>query len=173
VSVLNTDIKVRYSTVSGSAGNSLTSTAAASLGKYISTTDAAGSTNVFFDDVASADALAGLTEYRCVFVLNDHATDTALNVQVQVVSEVGGGGVTSAALDNIATSAKGSAGAQATQIATDVTTPSGVGSFVTTALSIGTLTAGQCKAVWLRRVISASTAAIVGDGFTLRVTGDG
>lgn len=173
MSVANSDIKIRYSTVSGSAGNSLTSTAAASLGKYISTTDASGSTNVFFDDVASADAAAGLTEYRCVFVLNDHATDTAINVAVQVVSEVGGGGVTSATLDNIATSAKGSASAQAAQIASDTTAPSGVGSFVTTSLAIGTLAAGQCKAVWLRRVVSASTAAIVGDGFTLRTTGDG
>jgi hypothetical protein len=173
VSVANSDIKIRYSTVSGSAGNSLTSTAAASLGKYISTTDAAGSTNVFFDDVSSAEALAGSTEYRCVFVLNDHATDTALNVAVQVVSEVGGGGVTSAALDNIATSAKGSASAQAAQIASETSTPAGVGTFVTTSLSIGTLTAGQCKAVWLKRVVSASTGAIVGDGFTLRTTGDG
>ncbi len=173
MSVSASDIKVRYSTTAGSAGNSNTGTAAGSLGKYISTTDATGSTNVFFDDVSSAEASAGLTEYRCVFVLNDHATDSALNVQVQVVSEVSGGGVTTAALDNIATSAKGSASAQAAQIAGDTSAPSGVGSFVTTALSIGTLAAGQCKAVWLRRVVGASTGAIVGDGFTLRTTGDG
>lgn len=173
MSVAASDIKVRYSTTAGAAGNSGAGTAGGSLGKYISTTDVAGATNVFFDDVSSAEALAGSTEYRCVFVLNDHATDSALNVQVQVVSEVGGGGATTAALDNIATSAKGSAGAQAAQIASETSTPSGVGAFGTSALSIGTLAAGQCKAVWLRRVVGASTAAITGDGFTLRTTGDG
>jgi len=171
--VAASDIKIKYSVVTGSAGNSTTGTAAGSLGKYVSTTEAAGSTNVFFDDVSSSEASAGDTEYRCVFVHNAHATDSALNVQVQVVSEVGGGGVTAAALDNIAASAVGSSSAQAAQVADENTAPSGVGSFGTTALGIGTLAAGQVKAVWLRRTVSASTAGMTGDGFTLRVTGDG
>lgn len=173
MSVVSSDIKVRLSTVSGSAGNSLASTPAASLGKYMSTTDATGSANVFFDDVSSAEALAGDVEYRCVFVYNSHSTDSALNVTAQIVSEVSGGAVTAAALDNIATSAANSGSAQAAQIANEDTAPSGVGAFGTSALTIGTLTAGQCKAVWLRRTVSASTAAMTGDGFTLRVTGDG
>lgn len=174
MSVAASDIKIRYSVGSGSAGNTVAGTAAGSLGKYISTTDVAGSTNLFYDDVSSAEALAGDTEYRCVFVYNAHATDSALNVNVQIVSEVSGGGVTSATLDNIATSAVGSASAQSNGPVTDENTaPTGVGSFVTTALAIGTLLAGQCKAVWLKRVVSASTAAIVGDGFTFRTTFDG
>lgn len=173
MSVLASDIKIRYSVVTGSAGNSTVGTAAGSMGKYMSTTDATGSANVFFDDVSSAEASAGDTEYRCVFVYNSHGTDSALNVQAQIVSEVASGGTTTAALDNIATSAAGSASAQAAQIANEDTAPSGVGTFGTTALSIGTLTAGQCKAVWLKRVVSASTGPLVGDGFTLRVTGDG
>lgn len=171
--VINTDIKIRYSTTAGSAGNSGAGTAAGSLGKYMSTTDASGATNVFFDDVSSAEASAGDTEYRCVFVYNSHSTDSALNVGVQIVSEVASGAVAAAALDNIAASSAGSASAQAAQIANEDTAPSGVGTFGTGLLSIGTLAAGQCKAVWLRRTVSASTAAIVGDGFTLRTTGDG
>jgi len=173
MSVSNTDIKIRYSTTAGSAGNSGAGTAAGSLGKYMSQTDASGAANVFFDDVSSAEASAGDVEYRCVFVYNSHATDSALNVQVQVVSEVGGGAVAAAALDNIAASSAGSASAQADQVANENTAPTGVGAFGTSALSIGTLAAGQCKAVWLRRTVSASTGAMTGDGFTLRVTGDG
>jgi len=173
MSVVASDMKIRYSTTSGSAGNSTAGTAAGSLGKYMSTTDASGAANVFFDDVSSSEASAGDTEYRCVFVYNSHSTDSALNVTAQIVSEVGGGGSTQAALDNIATSSAGSASAQAAQIANEDTAPSGVGTFGTSSLSIGTLTAGQCKAVWLKRTVSASTAAMTGDGFTLRVTFDG
>ena len=171
--VANTDILIKYSTTAGSAGNSNTGTRDASLGKYISTTQATGSANVFFDDVQSAEASAGDVEYRCVFVHNAHATDSALNVAVQIVSEVASGAVAAAALDNIAASAIGSASAQADQVANENTAPTAVGAFGTGSLSIGTLAAGQCKAVWLRRTVSASTAAMTGDGFTLRVTGDG
>ena len=171
--VAQSDMKVRYSVLTGSAGNSTAGTRAGSLGKYISTTDVGTQPNVFFDDVQSAEASAGDTEYSCVFVLNDHATDSAANVNVQIVSEVAGGAVAAAALDNIAASAKGSASAQAAQVADENTAPSGVGTFGTSALSIGTLAAGQCKGVWVRRTVSASTAAATGDGFTLRVTFDG
>jgi hypothetical protein len=174
MSVLTSDIKIRYSVGTGSAGNTTAGTASTSLGKYISTTDVSGATNAFFDDVNSAEALAGDTEYRCVFVYNSHATDSALNVTAQIVSEVAGGGSTQAALDNIATSSVGSASAQASgPVADENTAPTGVGTFGTTALSIGTLAAGQCKAVWLKRTVAASTSAITGDGFTFRVNFDG
>src|ERR1044072_3333536 len=109
MAVTASDMKIRYSVGTGSAGNSTAGTRAGSLGKYISTTDVGSAPNVFFDDVQSSEASAGDTEYSCVFVLNDHATDSALNVQVQIVSEVAGGGATTAALDNVATTAKGSA----------------------------------------------------------------
>lgn len=171
--VASSDMKVRYSVTSGAAGNATAGTRAGSLGKYISTTDVPAPPNVYFDDVQSSEASAGDTEYGCFFVLNDHATDSALNVTVQVVSEVAGGGATTLALDNISASAKGSASAQAAQIANEDTAPSGVGTFDTTQKSIGTLAAGQCKAFWLKRTVAASTAAVTGDGFTVRVTFDG
>ena len=104
---------------------------------------------------------------------NSHATDSALNVTVQATAEVTGGGATTFALDNIATSAVGSSSAQAALVADENTAPSGVGAFGTTALTIGTLLAGQCKAVWLKRVVGASTASINPDGFTFHVGADG
>jgi hypothetical protein len=174
MSVAQADMKIRYSVGTGSAGNSVAGTRAGSLGKYMSTTDVGSAPNVFFDDVSSTEASAGDTEYSCVFVYNSHATDSALNVSVQVISEVSGGGATTAALDNIAASSAGSASAQANgPVADENTAPTGVGTFVTTSLSIGTLAAGQVKGVWLKRTVGASTAAIVGDGFTLRTQFDG
>jgi|KBSSwiStaDraftv2_1062776.scaffolds.fasta_scaffold820226_2 hypothetical protein len=174
MAVVAADIKIRYSVGTGSAGNSTAGTRAGSLGKYMSTTDVSGSANVFFDDVNSTEASAGDTEYSCIFVYNSHSTDSALNVTAQIVSEVGGGGATTAALDNVATSSAGSASAQADgPVANENTAPSAVGTFDTSSKSIGTLAAGQCKAVWLKRTVSASTGAMTGDGFTFRVTFDG
>jgi hypothetical protein len=172
--VAASDILLKYSVGTGSAGNSTSGTRDTSLGKYISTTQVSAPPNAFFDDVSSAEASAGDTEYRCIFVHNSHATDSALNVQVSITSEVSGGGVTTVALDNIAASAIGSASAQAAgPVADENTAPTGVGTFGTTAVTIGTLAAGQCRAVWLKRVVGAATASINGDGFTFHLTADG
>lgn len=174
MSVAASDIKVRYSVGSGSAGNTVAGTQAGSLGKYISTTDVTAAPNAFFDDVSSAEASAGDTEYRCVFVYNAHATDSALNVTVQIVSEVALGATTTAALDNAAVSAVGNASAQAFgPVANEDTAPTVSDTFNTSSKSIGTLAAGQVKGVWLKRTVTAATAAMTGDGFTFRVTFDG
>src|ERR1041384_6350222 len=171
--VAASDILLKYSVGSGSAGNSTSGTRDTSLGKYISTTQVSAPPNAFFDDVSSAEALAGDTEYRCIFVHNSHATDSALNVSVAIQSEVAGGGVTTIALDNLAASAVGSSSAQtAGPVADENTAPTGVGSFGSS-VTIGTLLAGQCRAVWLKRTVGASTGNIVGDGFTFHVAGDG
>lgn len=174
MTVIASDIHIRYSVGTGSAGNTVAGTRDASLGKYCSTTDATAPPNAFWDDVSSAEATSGDTEYRCLFIYNAHATDSAPNVTVAINSEVSLGGATTVALDNIAASAVGGASAQAAGPVTDENTaPTGVGTFGTSAVTIGTLLAGQCRAVWIKRIVGAATAAIVGDGFTFHVAGDG
>jgi hypothetical protein len=173
MSVLASDMKLRYSVSTGAAGLATAGTRDTALGKYVSTTDVSAPPNAFYDDVSSAEALAGRTEYRCIFVYNSHATDSALNVTVTFSGEVAGGGATTMTLDNIAAGAANGAGALSATIASDTTAPTGVGTFATTQLSIGTLAAGQAKAFWLKRVVGASTGPLVGDGFTITVGGDG
>lgn len=171
--VTATDILVKYS-VSAAAGNTTAGTPAASLGDQVSTTQVFGTAlNNLFDDVSGAEASAGDVEYRCVFVHNSHATDSAFNVEVSVQSEVGGGATMEIALDNIAVSAVGSASAQAATVANENTAPSGVGAFGVGPLSIGTMGPGTVKGVWVRRTVPAATAAMSNDGATLRVTGEG
>jgi len=172
MTVSASDILLKYSVGSGSAGNTTAGTRDTSLGKYISTTQVSAPPNAFWDDVSSAEASAGDTEYRCIFVHNSHATDSALNVTVTIQSEVSGGGATTIGVDTTAASAVGSASAQAVgPVADENTAPAGI-TFGSSA-TIGTLLAGQCRAVWLKRVVGASTAAITGDGFTFHVAGDG
>lgn len=176
MAITATDIVFRYSVVTGSAGDSTAGTATGSLGKYVSTTAWTTGTNSLFDNVSGDENAASTVDYRCVFVLNNHATLT-LQTAVVYFTETAAGASVAIALDNIAISAKGSASAQAAQIANETTAPTGVGTFSTAAitkaagLSIGNLTPGQVKAIWIRRT-AANSAALDADGFTLNVAGD-
>lgn len=170
------DMVFRYSVTTGSAGDSTAGTLAGSLGKYVSTTVVVAGANGLFDDISGAENAASTVDYRCIFLLNNHATLTATSITVYVSAEVSGGASVAIALDNIAASAKGSSSAQAAQIASETTTPTGVGAFSTpttdgAGLSIGSLAPGQVKAIWVRRT-AANTGPVAADGFTLGVSFD-
>lgn len=171
------EILLKYSTAAGAAGNSNTSSAAASLGKYISTTAwAGGSANDLFDNISGAENAASTVDYRCIFVHNSNASNALENAVVYLSAETAGGASIAIAIDNIAASAIGSASAQSATIATETTTPTGIGAFsspttIGTGLSLGNIPAGQCRAFWVRRT-AANTAALSNDGVTIAVTGD-
>lgn len=172
MAIVASDIVKRFS-VSAAAGDTTAGTAATSLGDQISTTAITDATlGNLFDDVSGAEALAGSTEYRCFFVLNNHATLTLQGATIAVQSETSGGGAITIALDNIAVSAKGSGSAQAAVIASETTAPSGVGTFGAGPLTIGDLAPGQVKGVWVKRIVGAATAALNPDGVILRIAGD-
>ena len=69
--VIASDLKYR---LSGGAANT---SPAASLGGKVSNTEVELSPilNNIFDDVTADQSLAGKTEYRCIYVMNEHATD--------------------------------------------------------------------------------------------------
>jgi hypothetical protein len=175
VAIASTDLVTRFSTTAGAAGDSTAGAAATSLGKYVSTTAWADGATLL-DDISGAENAASTVDYRCIFVLNNHATLTAQNTVVYVSSEVAGGASIALATDNIAASAKTSASAQAAQIASETTAPTGVSAFSTpttaaTGLSLGNLTPGQVRAVWVKRT-AANSAALDADGFTLGIACD-
>jgi hypothetical protein len=172
------DILYKYSVLTGSAGNSQAGTAAGSLGKYISTTQITTATlHNLFDVITGDENAASEAEYRCIFVHNNHGSLALQNAVVWLQSEVAGGAAIAIAIDDLAASAIGSAGAQADQIADENTAPgAGVGAFSSpttkgAGLSLGTINAGSCRAIWIRRT-AANTAALDNDGVTLRVEGD-
>ena len=175
MAITASDIVFRYSTTSGSAGNTTAGTASGSLGKYISTTAVSTSLHDLFDVVTGDDNANSDVEYRCIFVLNDHATLDWENVVMWISAETAGGTSVALAADGTGPVPKGQAGAQADEIADEDTAPSGE-SFSSptskaTGISLGTLNAGDCHAIWVRRT-AANTAAVDADGFTLSVEGD-
>jgi len=176
MAIVPTDIVYRYSIKTGAAGDSTASAAGTSLGKYVSTTVAPAGANGLFDDISGDENAASTVDYRCVFVLNNHATLALTGAVVYLSAEVGGGAVVAIATDNVAASAKASATAQADLIANETTAPTAVSAFsspVTKAagLALGTINAGQVKAFWVRRS-AANTVALNADGVTFAVVGD-
>lgn len=175
--ILTTDLIFRLSTTAGAAGDSTAQgNPNASLGKYASTTVLAAGANTLYDDVSGAENAASTVDYRCLFVLNNHATLTLQNAVVFISSEVAGGAAIAIASDNIAPSPKGSASAQAAEIATELAVPAGVSAFSTpttagAGLALGNIGPGQVKGFWVRRT-AANTTAVTGDGVTFAVAGD-
>lgn len=173
MAITSTDIVLRYSVVTGAAGDSTAGTAAGSLGKYASSTAVATGANGLFDDISGAENAASTVDYRGIAVLNNHATLTMQNAVVYLSAEVGGGAAIAVAVDNIAASAKGGASAQMAQIANETTAPSGVSAFsspttVATGLALGNIAPGQVKGIWIRRS-AANSAALDADGVTIGI----
>jgi len=172
VPIAEADLEWRLS-VAAAAGDTDPSTPAASLGDQVSTTViTTAQLGNLFDTVTGAESSAGVVDYRCLFVLNNHATLTLLGATVSITGQTAGGASIDIALDDIAACAKGAATAQAALIASETTAPTGVGAFGTTDLAVGDLDAGEVRAVWLRRTVPAGTSALNLDSVTLRVAGD-
>lgn len=179
MAIVTGELLWKFSVKTGAAGNSTVGTAAGSLGKYISTTQITDATlNNLFDDVTGDEnAASTVVDYRCIFIHNSNATLAWTSPVVWMSAETAQGVDCAIATDNVAASAIGSASAQAAEIATETTTPTGVSAFSSpttkgTGLSLGaSIAAGSCKAIWIRRT-SANRAALDSDSVTVRAEGD-
>jgi len=176
--ITSAEILLKYSTTAGSAGNSGTGTPAGSLGKYISTTvwPGPGALNDLFDDISGAENSAGMTDYRCIFVHNSNTANVLQNAVVFQTAEVAGGASITLAVDSTPATVIGSTPVQALTIANETTAPAAltfVGTAVSaaTGLALGNISPGQCRAFWIKRTISA-TSAVSNDGITINVAGD-
>jgi hypothetical protein len=159
--IVSTDIKYRFS---GGAANSDPN---AALGGAKSSVDATAS---IYDNVSSAEALAGDIEYRCFYVHNAHGTLTAQATKIWIQTNTPS---TDTAVDiGLGTSAV--SGTEQT-IANENTAPTSVTFSNPTneagALTIGDLAPGASKAVWVRRTVNAAAAAAA-DSFTIRTKCD-
>lgn len=160
--IVNTDIHYR---MSGGASNS---DPAAALGGAKSSTSF--STNAIFDDVSSAEASAGDTEYRCFYVHNAHATLTLQGAKIWIQSQ------TSSSDTDIALALGGEGlNGTAETVADESTAPTGETfsqpSSFAGGLTIGDLAPGDHYPVWIRRTVNAAAASAT-DTWTVRVQGD-
>lgn len=156
--------------LSGGSGNTDPN---ASLGGARSTTEVTDNVdNNLFDDVSGAEHTAGDVEYRCIYVRNAHGSLSLTNAVVWIQSDTSGA-------DSDISIAVGTAAVNGTEqtIADESTAPSGVSwsdAAVSraTGLALGTLAAGQHKAVWIRRTISAGSTPQSADTCAVQAGGD-
>ena len=147
------------STTAGGAAN------ATSLGGRPSSAARSTASAGFWDNVSSAQNDTGHTDYRCVFIYNNGTT--VMNNVTVTVQNKGGGSTVTVAASSVATAAFASY--VTAVIASDTTAPAITGSYASS-VNIGTLNAGEVKAVWLKRVTTAKVAASTGDTETLVVS---
>lgn len=153
--------------LSGGVGNSDPNL---SLGGVRSTTLWAGGVlHDLWDVVSGAENAASDTEFRAIYVRNEHATLTALSVVVYVSAETAGGASLAIALAGEAVNV-----AMET-VANENTAPVGetfsTPTTLATGLAIGDLAPNAFRGLWLRRT-TANTAALANDGGTLTFSFD-
>jgi hypothetical protein len=156
MAIASTDIIQR---LSGGASNA---TAITSLGGAKSSNAAPAG---LFDTVTAAQATAGLVEYRCVYIHNNHGTLTLIGATANIQSDTPD--ATSIIDIGLGTSAVN--GTEQT-VGSETTAPTSV-TFGAGPITLGDIPAGQHQAIWLRRTISAGCPAITGDSYTVRVSG--
>jgi len=161
--------------------------AGSSWGGWLSTTQLSGtSLDNLLLDVTGAQNAASEVDYACLFVVNNTASgNPMLNPVLWLPSsaDVPGGTTVSVALDPTAASVKGATVQQAVKITAQTSAPAGVSGWVsntgtqpttpsyTNGLQLGTIPAGSCRAVWVRRT-AANTTPVNADGFGLEVDFD-
>lgn len=171
MAIVATDILYFFSM--GNTGATGASSAGASLGGTISTTQVGSGANNLWDDVTGTESTAGDTEYRMIYVKNNHGSLAWQSAVVWV--DAGGTGDADADLD-VALDSAAIGSDSTTTVANENTAPSGptfANTAVTkaTALSIGSIPAGSKKAIWIKRTITAGATA-ASKTPSIRVEGD-
>lgn len=128
-------------------------------------------THNLWDVVSSTESNGGDTEYRCIYLHNNHGTLTLQNAKVWIASNTG----SSSTAVRIAAGTSAINGTEQT-IGGEGTEPSGV-SWSTAAnegaaVSLGNIPAGQHKAIWIERVVNAGASAANDDSYQLTYAGD-
>lgn len=130
-----------------------------------------GVANNLFDNVTGAETSAGVTEYRCIYIHNTHATLTLQGASVYISANTPSSttncqiGLGTAALNGIEQ-----------LVASELVAPSGItfsnAAGSANALVIGDMLPGETRSLWVVRVVNAGTVAANGDGITIGVAGD-
>ena len=139
-----------------------------SLGGVKSSVDViSGGLNSIFRDITNAEAASGITIYRCLYLQNNNASDTASAVRMHIQSP-------STSLDSLTSMGVGAVSVNTNEatIASESTAPLGVTFTSPTDLSsgilLGDLAPGDFRSLWVALTISANAGYLSPDSVTWR-----
>ncbi len=176
MAITSAELVFRYSINTGPGNSTAQPNPNDSIGGFMSTTAWAGGTlHDLFDPITGDENAASEAEYRCVFIHNTNASLTLQSPKLWISAEVAGGAVTAIALDGTGVVAAGLTTAQAERVANENTAPTGEAfsspTTKATGIAVPNIPAGSVIGIWIRRT-ATNSAAISGDGATIRVEGD-
>lgn len=128
--------------------------------------------NNVWDNVSGDDSAAGDTEYRCIYIDNQHGSLTLTGAVCWIESNTSNAntditiGLDAAAVDGTAQG----------PLANENTAPGSV-TFVAAVnkaggLALGNLTTNTHRAIWIKRVVTAGATASNNDAYTLKTEGE-
>ena len=130
----------------------------AAIGGAKSATAAGTGAGALFRDVSTIEAAAGVTLYRCFYVENTNAADTASAVAAYIKTQ-------STSPDSVVEIGVGASGVNGseTAVADEFTAPAGVAfsaaaDSASTALPLGNLPPGQHAALWYKLTVAPGAA---------------
>ncbi len=142
-----------------------------SIGGVLSANDMGEALHDLFDVVGSSEASAGDTEYRCIYIQNNHGTITAQNIKAFILSQT----TSPDTSFEIGLGVAGANTAEAT-IADENTAPASVVFSApaddASGLDIPDLAPGDYFGLWIKRIVNAASAAFNADTASLRVSVD-
>ena len=155
--------------LSGGAGNSDPNAALGGAKSSTAVTD--NTTHNLWDVVSSTESNDGDTEYRCLYLHNNHGSLTLQNAKVWVSTNTGSSSTTV----EIGAGSSAINGTEQT-VANENTAPTSVTFSAAAnegaAVTLGNIPAGQHKALWIKRIITAAAAAANDDTYVLTYAGD-
>ena len=163
MAIVAADLKIF---LSGGSGNSDPN---ASLGgvKSTATEVVDNTTHNLFDQVTGTESNAGDTEYRGVYLVNNHGSLTAQNTHVYISSNTGSADTTI----DIALAGEGLNATMET-VANENTAPAGETFSAPTTyaggLDMGNIPFSQRYGLWIRRTVTAAAAAVNDDAVTIK-----
>lgn len=151
VSVTSDGNYVMYSATKGYIALSVTY-ASLPVSNQSDTVNVSTTANTLWDNITKAESFNGDTEYRCIYLKNNHATDSFFGVAIYVDQQPTADDSFEIGLDPAGINGT------ATTIVDESTAPAGVTFSSPTSgspLNIGTLAAQDIVAVWIKRLVPA------------------
>jgi hypothetical protein len=171
LAIASTDIEIRLS--GGAANTTPNSALGGAMGTAAGALIATNVANNLFDDVSGSESAAGMTDYRGIYVKNNHGSLTLQSSVIYISADTTS---TSTELD-LGLAAEAMNVDMAT-IPNETTAPSGITFSHPTSRATGLqlngstgLTAGSRRGVWVRRTVTAGASASA-DGGDIKVEGD-
>lgn len=160
--IVSTDIKIFLS------GGSANSNVNLSIGGVKSSVEVVDNTlNNLFDDVTGTESLAGDTNYRMVYVYDNHGSLTMQNTRVYISSNT-------TSTDDTFDIGPAAAGLNATEtaVANEATAPASVSfsapSTYAGGINLGNIPFSQRYGLWIRRTVNAAAGATDANAATLK-----